>query len=84
MACTSSAAYMLLSAGKPLSPEVHKLIEMININKAHKFQAQIREMLRGDSTTATATAKSKKKRSKKQFPFLLLPTIYEEADADAE
>lgn len=78
--CTSSA-YMLLSAGKPLSPEVHKLIEMININKAHKFQAQIREMLRGDST---ATAKCKKKRSKKQFPFLLLPTIYEEADADAE
>ena len=78
--CTSSA-YMLLSTVKPLSAEAHAIIEMIKISKVHKLQAQIREMLRGDST---ATAKCKKKRSKKQFPFLLLPTIYEEADADAE
>ena len=75
--CTSSA-YMLLSACKPLSAEAHKLIEMININKAHKLEAQIREMMR-DSPAAAAAAKSKKQRSKLQFQ--LLPTIYEE---DAE
>ncbi len=73
--CTSSA-YMLLSAVKPLSAEAHKLIEMININKAHKLEAQIREMMRD---SPAAAAKSKKQRSKLQFQ--LLPTIYEE---DAE
>jgi hypothetical protein len=67
---------MLLSAVKPLSAEAHKLIEMININKAHKLEAQIREMMRD---SPAAAAKSKKQRSNSQFQ--LLPTIYEE---DAE
>jgi len=66
-----------LSACTPLSAEVHKLIEMININKAHKLEAQIREMLR--DKPAAAAAKSKKRKLKLRFQ--LLPTIYEE---DAE
>ena len=74
--CTSSA-YMLLSAVKPLSAEAHKLIEMININKTHKLEAQIRAMLR--DKPAAAAAKPKKRKLKLRFQ--LLPTIYEE---DAE
>ena len=68
MACTSSA-YMLLSTVKPLSPEVHKWIEMIKISKSHKLEVQIREMMRDN-------AKPKKRKLKIQFQ--LLPTIYEE------
>ena len=77
--CTSSA-YMLLSAVKPLSAEAHAIIEMINISKVHKLQAQIREMMR-DKPAAAAAAAAKSKKRKLKLRFQLLPTIYEE---DAE